>query len=186
MVEDQSVSLLIQQLTFAISVLLLSWYGMMAIHELGHVIGTYSTGGTVLRVVLEPLSMSHTEYGQFPHSGIVVWCGPVVGSVLPLALIPAGKLGQFFAGFCLVANGAYIGGGSFEGVGDCGLMLLTGTPVWAMWIFGIASFASGLYLWHRLGAMADFWKWHVSPRFAYSALGLLVVVVSALSALAVF
>jgi hypothetical protein len=170
-----------QQLTFAISILLLSWYGMMAVHELGHVIANYATGGTVIEVVLEPLSISHTEYGELPSPGICVWSGPIIGSLLPLVLVPAGRLGQFFAGFCLVANGAYIGLGSVAGIGDCGLMLLTGTPMWTMWIFGLAALPSGLYLWHRLGALADFLKWQMSARLAYSALAALVIVVIVLS-----
>ncbi len=169
------------QLIFAASVVLLSWYGMMAVHELGHVVGAYATGGTVRRVFLEPLAISHTEYGQLPHPGLVVWAGPILGSLLPLVLVPVGKLGRFFAGFCLVANGAYIGVGSFEGIGDCALMLLTGTPRWAMWIFSVVTFPSGLYLWHRLGAMTDFLKWRVSPRLAYSALGALAFVIVLLS-----
>ena len=158
---------------------------MMAVHELGHVVATYATGGTVIKVDLEPLSISHTEYGELPHPGIVVWSGPIIGSLLPLVVVPAGKVGQFFAGFCLVANGAYIGLGSFAGIGDCALMLLTGTPKWGMWIFGLVAFPSGLYLWHRLGSLADFWKWQVGSRIAYSAAGLLVVVVAALTGLAI-
>ena len=173
-----------RQLTFATSVLLLSWYGMMAVHEVGHVIATYATGGRVIEVVLEPLSISHTEYGELPHPGIVVWCGPIIGSLLPLALVPTGKVGQFFAGFCLGANGAYIGLGSVPGIGDCALMLLTGTPKWAMWIFGLVTFPSGLYLWHRLGSLADFLKWQVGSRATCSAAGSLAAVVAVLTALA--
>ena len=170
-----------KQLTFAISILLLSWYGMMAVHELGHVIATYATGGTVIEVVLEPLSISHTEYGELPHPGIVVWSGPLIGSILPLALVPAGKMGQFFAGFCLVANGAYIGLGSVAGVGDCGLMLLTGSPMWVMWIFGLVAFPLGLYLWHRLGSLADYWRWRVSKRAGLAAPAMLVAALTTMA-----
>jgi len=173
-------------LIFAISVAMLSWYGMMAVHELGHVLATYATGGTVIEVVLEPWSISHTEYGELPRPGIVVWAGPLIGALLPLVVVPFGKVGQFFAGFCLVANGAYIGLGSFEGVGDCALMLLTGSPRWPMWIFGLVTFPSGLYLWHRLGALADYWRWPCSSRAAYTAAGTLAGVVAVLTILAVW
>lgn len=158
----------------------------MAVHELGHIVATYATGGTVIDVVLEPLSISHTEYGELPYPGIVVWAGPIIGSLLPLAAIPAGKIGQFFAGFCLVANGAYIGLGSVPSIGDCALMLLTGTPKWAMWIFGLVTVPSGLYLWHRLGSLADFWKWQMGSRATCFAAGLLTAVVAVLAALAIW
>ena len=53
----------------------------------------------------------------------VAWGGPVLGCLLPLALLGIVKLfakpysypAVFFAGFCLVANGAYLAGGSFSG-----------------------------------------------------------------------
>jgi hypothetical protein len=45
-----------QQLIFAISILLLLWYGTMADHELGHAIATYATGGTVSHLAVNSLS----------------------------------------------------------------------------------------------------------------------------------
>jgi hypothetical protein len=57
---------------------------------------------------------------------------------------------RFFAGFCLVANGLYIGLGSFNHVGDCGEMLRHGSQPWQLWIFGLLAAASGLWLWHAI------------------------------------
>jgi hypothetical protein len=37
-------------------------------------------------------------------------------------------LPRFFAGFCLIANGIYLGVGSFSGVGDAGDLLRYGAP----------------------------------------------------------
>ena len=117
---------------------------MMALHEFGHLIGAAITGGGVERVELHPLTISRTDVSPNPHPAIVVWLGPVVGSVLPLVLfvmMPRRFTGQrnvarFFAGFCLVANGVYIAVGSFERIGDCAEMLRTGTPLWVMLAFG--------------------------------------------------
>jgi hypothetical protein len=111
---------------------------MMAVHELGHVVGAVVTGGTVERVVLHPLAISRTDVSPNPNPVLVVWAGPLVGVLLPLALLVIFKVGrvslaylsQFFAGFCLIANGAYIGVGSFARIGDAGDMLRHGSPRW--------------------------------------------------------
>jgi hypothetical protein len=58
---------------------------------------------------------------------------------------------RFFAGFCLVANGLYIGLGSFGRVGDCGEMLRHGSPPWHLWLFGAITVPAGFWLWHGLG-----------------------------------
>ena len=58
---------------------------------------------------------------------------------------------RFFAGFCLIANGAYISLGSFDRIGDCGEMLRLDTPIWLLWLFGAATMPAGLWLWHRQG-----------------------------------
>src|SRR4051794_27203810 len=67
------------------SILLASWLGMQAVHELGHVVGAWLTGGRVARVVLHPLTISRTDFDKNPHPLIVVWAGPILGCVLPLA-----------------------------------------------------------------------------------------------------
>ena len=58
---------------------------------------------------------------------------------------------RFFAGFCLIANGAYIGVGSFDGVGDCGEMLRHGSVPLHLWVFGAVAVPTGFWLWHRQG-----------------------------------
>src|SRR5262245_57017457 len=105
-----------------VATLLASWLGMQQVHELGHVIGAGLTGGRVARVVLHPLTISRTDLADNPHPLLVVWAGPVLGALLPLLLwaavarLPGAFLVRFFAGFCLVANGVYIGCGSFDRV----------------------------------------------------------------------
>jgi hypothetical protein len=50
-----------------------------------------------------------------------------------------------------VANGAYIGGGSFARAGDCGEMLRHGSPIWTLWLFGSITVPAGLLLWNGQG-----------------------------------
>ncbi len=168
------------QLLFAASTVTLCWLLMQAVHELGHVLGALVTGGEVERVVIHPLRISRTDVSPNPHPGIVVWLGPLLGCVLPLgfvSLLPRGKtmlknLAKFFAGFCLIANGAYISIGSFANIGDCGEMLRTGTPKWVMQAFGLVTIPSGLLIWHRLGSLRKFFKEadNVSARATYATL----------------
>jgi hypothetical protein len=151
-------------LLFIVSFVALSWFAMLAVHELGHIMGAVTTGGTVTRVVLFPLAISRTDVSPNPHPAFVAWLGPIVGSLLPLvvvALVPRRlvalrNMSRCFAGFCLIANGAYIAIGSFGHIGDCGEMLRTGTPIWLLWVFGGATILGGLFLWHRLGSLGRF------------------------------
>jgi hypothetical protein len=181
------------QVLFSVSLLLCAWYGMMAMHELGHVAGALVTGGKVELVVLHPLVISRTDVDPNPHPAIVVWLGPIIGCLLPclLLVLPTrsivlrGSL-QFFAGFCLIANGAYIGVGAWEEIGDCREMLRTGTPLWVMVAFGLVAVGGGLLVWHRLGSLRVFWRHPslISWRWAFgTSLSLVsyVVVASLLS-----
>lgn len=162
----------------------MSWLVIMAAHELGHVVGALVTGGTVERVVLHPLTISRTDVSPNPHPGVVVWLGPVIGCLLPvaaIALVPRrlnvlSKMTRFIAGFCLVANGAYIAFGSVDRVGDCGEMARTGTPAWIMVTFGCLAMLLGILMWHRLGSIRRFVQdpTLVPPRMAYALLLALV------------
>jgi hypothetical protein len=48
-------------------------------------------------------------------------------------------------------TGWYLGVGSFDRVGDAGDLLRHWAAVWQLWLFGLATAPSGLFLWHRLG-----------------------------------
>jgi hypothetical protein len=149
----------VHQVLLIASTFLGSWLGMQAVHEAGHVFGAWLTGGRVERVVLHPLAISRTDLAENPRPLIVVWSGPLVGVAVPLILWGAAAMARvrwafvlrFFAGFCLVANGLYIGLGSFHRVGDCDEMLRHGSQLWQLWLFGAVTGPAGLFLWHRQG-----------------------------------
>ena len=79
-----------------------------------------------------------------------VRCAPLVPWAVAAGLRLSGAfILRFFAGFCLIANGAYIAAGSFGRVGDCGVMLRNGSAIWQLWLFGAVTVPTGLWLWNR-------------------------------------
>jgi len=141
------------------STLGLSWLGMMAIHELGHMAHLWLSGGTVEYVILRPLAISYTHPGTNPHPLFVAAGGVVWGCILPLLLNLAVRvafpskayLARFFAGFCLVANGAYLAGDAIFQGGDGRQLVQHGAPSWFLIAMGLPAVAVGLWLWHGLG-----------------------------------
>ena len=148
------------QFVLIASTLLFSWLAMQAVHELGHVLHAWASGGTVIKVLLDPLEISRTDVSPNPHPQFVAWGGPIWGALLPAcvwfglhaARFSRAWLARFFAGFCLVANGAYLLGGSLYPVGDADVLLREGAPRWALAACGIAAAAAGLWLWNGIGA----------------------------------
>jgi Peptidase M50B-like len=175
------------------STLALSWFAMMAVHEAGHVLGAWLTGGTVARVVLHPLTISRTDWFGSSEPLLVVWAGPAFGVAAPLLAwivaqlgrVPGCYLPRFFAGFCLIANGAYLGVGSFDRVGDAGDLLRLGADAWQLWLFGAVCVPAGFLMWHKLGSFFGFGeaRGFVSAPAAYGCLGTLV---SAVTLMAIF
>jgi hypothetical protein len=175
----------LHQVILIASTVLGSWLGMQAVHELGHVLGAWLSGGRVARVVLHPLTISRTDLAHNPRPLVVVWAGPVLGVLLPLMLwgiaaaarMPGAFVLRFFAGFCLIANGAYIGVGSFDRIGDCGEMLRHGSQPWQLWLFGVVTVPAGFWLWHRQGPHFGLGPAHgkVSPGVAYASLAACVL-----------
>lgn len=170
-----------------VTFLAFSWLVMMVVHEAGHVVGAVCTKATVEKVVLHPLAISRTDVGNNQNPLTVIWAGPVLGSLLPLVLLSiSGKVdgalrpfAKFFAGFCLVANGAYISVGSIERIGDAGDLLGHGSPGWTLWLFGAVTIPTGFWLWNGLGPSFGLGaaKGEVNPRLAYLSAGLLALTV---------
>jgi hypothetical protein len=157
-----------------------SWLGMQVVHESGHVLAGWLTGGRIDRVVLNPLTISRTNVSQNSSPVTVIWAGPIVGVMAPFLLwqvanrarLPDAFVVRFFAGFCLVANGLYIGVGSFGQVGDCGEMLRHDSAIWQLWLFGIVTVPVGFWLWHGQGLCFGFGhaQGRVSRTAAYRSL----------------
>lgn len=138
---------------------ILCWLMMQVVHEAGHVIGAWVSGGTVVNVDLHPLRISHTFVQPNPLPVVVVWSGPIFGSLLPMLLWlvlrrvwrSKGYLFRFFAGFCLIANGMYLGSVGIEAVGDARDLVQLGVPIWTLFAFASFTVPAGFFLWNGQG-----------------------------------
>ncbi|MEK6233132.1 MAG: M50 family metallopeptidase [Planctomycetales bacterium] len=137
----------------------LSWLLMQAVHEFGHVLHAWWTGGRVAYVVLHPFTISMTHYSTYENI-LFLYCGGFLwGSLIPWAIFLAcwrfdreiAYLPGFFAGFCLIANGAYLAGGAVGDGGDPQVLTMNGVPVALQVAIGLPMVAVGIYLWHGIG-----------------------------------
>ena len=177
-----------RQIVLILATLALSWLAMQAVHELGHVAGAVLSGGQIERVVLHPLEVSRTDLSENPRPLLVAWLGPLAGVAVPTIAAAVARwrrlrwafLLQFFAGFCLVANGAYLGVGSLWAVGDAGDLLRYGSPIWLLWLFGLLAVAAGLWAWHGLGPAFGLGQTGVQakPLAVYLVFGVLLVTIA--------
>ena len=141
---------------FILLFLTICWLGMQVVHELGHVFAAWCCGATVEQVVLLPLSRTDVRDVECPL--FVYGAGAVFGIAFPLLLWritsrlhwKTSYLFRFFAGFCLIANGAYIGGDfSVVGPTDAGLLIEHGANRPILVVFGVLCLSGGLFLWHE-------------------------------------
>jgi hypothetical protein len=174
------------QLVLMGSTLVFSWLAMQAVHELGHVVGAMISGGRVAQVILHPATISQTRLAANPYPQFVAWMGPILGVALPVAAFVAARIAgwrawylfQFFAGFCLVANGAYLAFGSIGRIGDAGDLLRHGAAPLLLWLFGLVTIPAGLCLWHGLGRHFGVGRdGHVDRAHAYVMLTLAALVI---------
>lgn len=175
----------------------LSWLLMLVFHEAGHVLQGWLTGAHVTAVILPPFGISRTDFAANPHPLLAAWGGAFWGCLLPLAMLAIARclaekrrtyLLAWLAGFCLVANGAYLLGGAIltSGADDGGVILHNGGSRWQLIAFGLVAIAGGLYLWNGLGPYFGFGpdNGHVDRKTAVSvtAAWIVLVCVEALTA----
>jgi hypothetical protein len=170
------------QALLIVSTIGVSWLGMMALHEAGHVLNGWLSGARLAGIYLPVVGFSRTDFVANPHPLFVAWGGAVWGCLLPLLLLAVIRLfvaacslaisaitdrsfmtGRYvclltwFTGFCWIANGAYLMGGALicRGGDDAGVILQHGGAKWQVIAFSGAAVAAGLYLWNGLGLHFD-------------------------------
>jgi hypothetical protein len=128
----------------------------MCIHELGHIVSAWFSQGAVEKVVLVPWKFSQTVITGSNNPLMDVWAGPALGVLIPVVIwvsLKKFKKENFyigvFTGFCLLANGLYIGVGWIDKVGDTGDILNHNGSVASMVAFGLICSIYGFYIWHK-------------------------------------
>jgi uncharacterized membrane protein YidH (DUF202 family) len=177
------------QALLIVSFVTFSWLGFMVVHEFGHILVGWTTGASLSHVTLHPLQISWSTFAPNPHPQLVAWGGPVLGSLLPLGLIAIVRafraietyLFQFFAGFCLIANGVYMLIDAFDRGGDAGTLLSHGASAWQIILFGLITAPLGFWCWHGLGSHFGLGagRGRVSRTAAFASAALLVITVTA-------
>jgi hypothetical protein len=177
------------QALLIVSFVAFSWLGFMVVHEFGHIVVAWASGGSLSHVTLHPLQISWSAFAPNPHPQLVAWGGPVLGSLLPLALLAVARafrapgiyLCRFFAGFCLIANGVYMLIDVFDRGGDAGTLLREGASSWQVLLFGLVAAPLGFWGWHGLGPHFGLGpaRGKVDHRAAIISATLLVVAIAA-------
>src|SRR6266478_3523344 len=175
------------QILLIVSFIAFSWLAFMIVHEFGHALTAWLTGGSVAMMILHPLKISWTSFASNPHPQLVAWGGPFWGALLPVTFLslarvlrsPSLYLFRFFAGFCLIANGLYLIVDSFGRGGDGGTLIRCGAAQWELLAFGVVTTPLGFWLWHGLGPHFGLGAAHgrVSRSAVVISVSLLVVTV---------
>lgn len=186
---------MIRHWVFVFVTVVASWLAMTALHEFGHGLNAWLSRGRVMHVELPPFGLGHTQVSPNPSPRFVAWGGALWGTFLgmsPLLFVRRAELAKwlvrFFAGFCLIANGAYLGSGSFvgdlNGADDAHELLRHGTPVWQPVTFGLAAVAAGFGLWHGPGPRVGFSR--AASQAGWKTLSSLAALILALLAIGCF
>lgn len=164
-----------------ISTIVFCWLAMQAVHESGHVLHALWSGARVTKVVLHPATLSRTDVAFNNTPRFVAWGGFIWGIVVPLGVLALVRayarhyffLAQFFAGFCLVANGAYMAAGAVWRIGDSADLLSHGESKALLIALGVLLTAAGLWAWNGLGRHFAIGRHaeHVTPRLAWTIAG---------------
>lgn len=117
----------------------------MLLHEVGHAIAFWCTGGSVMRISVHPFSWSYTYGASSLHPQLVTWAGALFGIVCGLSLLFSVRLSKspwltpvVVTALCaLLVNGLYLGVDAvMRGGGDGTSLARMGTPVWLLMFFG--------------------------------------------------
>jgi hypothetical protein len=83
---------------------------MTVVHETGHIVAGWASGGTLREADVAPWSLPHSHFDPDPHPLVTLWGGPVIGALVPLAIAALVRHGWmwFIAFFCVLANGSYL------------------------------------------------------------------------------
>lgn len=120
---------------------------MVTFHELGHLLGGWLGGATLVSYDLTPWRLPYSLHAPDPKPLLTLWAGPIFGVAVPLllALCLRRPWAWWIADFCLVANGAYLALGWISGAPhlDTARLLDAGASPLAIGVYCIVTLATG-------------------------------------------
>jgi hypothetical protein len=126
------------------------------LHELGHALGYWISGGSVIAIVMNAPAPTGHVVGGAQVRGPYTWGGVVFGSlcaVFPLALsryLARSSATRFtalmVAAFCLAHNGLYLFVGGILPFGDAIGMIELGAPHWLLIVLGMPLLAAFIFV----------------------------------------
>jgi hypothetical protein len=132
----------------------------MALHELGHVLAMWATGGSVTRITLSPFYKSFTYFGSDPTFPLVTaWAGVLFGSTIGLLCLVCfwrwrspWILAIMMTGLCAIAvNGLYLTiDAALLAGGDATDIIDSGTPRLFVLLVGVSLIVLGLTIGYLL------------------------------------
>lgn len=145
----KSILLLFGSLVFAQS-------ASCVLHELGHAIAYWTTGGTIERIVIHPFSWSYVIPGSVTnYPNFTTWGGVVFGTIMALLLVavvwrwrgPYVMPALLTGVVACIGNGYYLVCDYVAGTGhDAGSLVESGTPGAVVVIVGVALIGVGFCL----------------------------------------
>jgi hypothetical protein len=126
----------------------------MFLHELGHILSGWLSGGEFRYIDVYPFHFSTTILQPNPYPGLVTWSGLLLGWALPLLTIPfwhvewsgIGPALQSWSAYCWLAFGAYLALAAGESLSDTGQLMTAGWSVSILFVVGAVVASGGYYI----------------------------------------
>ncbi|WP_146403799.1 hypothetical protein [Planctomycetes bacterium CA13] len=118
-------------------------------HEMGHIIGGWIGGATLIDFTLAPWRLPYSLHSPDPLPLLTLWAGPVLGVLIPVifASLVRRRWAWFIADFCLLANGVYLAVAWWSGDRFLDTPRLIQAGAYPLWIAGycILTISVGYY-----------------------------------------
>jgi len=132
------------------------WVFGTGLHELGHAVSMWITGGVVNRITLTPFSWSYTYYGSPPkYPQFTTWSGVLLGSFFGLLILLwiRNKNSPYFVPFLYLGIAPMLQSGGYYFIdtfitkrGDAASLIQAGVPIYYVLGAGLAlAFLGGIF-----------------------------------------
>jgi len=145
------------------------WILGIVLHELGHAVAMWITGGIVNRITITPFSWSYTYYGSIPkYPQFTTWAGALLGSLFGLIVLflIRKKATPYSVPFLYLGIAPMLHGGGYYLLdtfvtkrGDASNLIRSGVPIIVVLAVGFLLAVGGIFF------LIKYFYWNgLSPR----------------------